>query len=782
VPDQPAPDESRPGLPGADQPRPGQRGPDAAVGAAEITVDGAAWQVPAGTTIAAAFTGHGQPAWRRTRLRGDPRGLSCGIGVCFDCLVTVNGTPGVRACLAEARPGDVISAETGSGFTAEPPGLPGREPVAGPAPGPEPGPGRRGRQDTGHHPGGGTAAAGPRAGAQPPAAGRGPELASCDVAIIGAGPAGLTAAVAAADSGCTVQVLDLGERPGGQYWRWGPATADGRFHHGWAAFTQLRDRFAAHQASGRISYRPGHAVFQVEPPLRAAGSEAATAGAPVAGTGTAAASATGAVTPDGDTPATGAAAPGAGAGPAGPAEASFRIHAVNGDRERGYTGVQARAVVVATGAYDLQLPVPGWTLPGVMAAGAAQAMLKSSGVAAGRRIVVAGTGPFLLPVAAGLAEAGARVVAVAEAGQPLDYLRYPPRLARSWRKLPEAGGYLSVLARHRIPVLRRHAAIAAHGDGRLESVTLARLDRQWRPVAGTERVVAADVLAAGYGFMPQVELLGEAGAELASTALTSAGLAGRGLTRRGSPGQPTAGADAAVAVVAPDQQTTVPGLFAAGETTGVGGADLARIEGEIAGRAAARYTGRAVAPPARAIVAGRGALRQFAAVMHTVHAVQPGWASWPGEDTIVCRCEEVTLGRMRGAAGLGADDARSIKLLARPGMGWCQGRICGPVVDALLAAGLDPVPAGPAGPGAGSAEPAAADPARASAAGRAGPRRDDAGQDAVRAPSRPLAQPVPLGVLAQLAGLDEPAAASAAGPPESTPGEGSASPDNSGKM
>ena len=129
----------------------------------------------------------------------------------------------------------------------------------------------------------------------------------------------------------------------------------------------------------------------------------------------------------------------------------------------------------------------------------------------------------------------------------------------------------------------------------------------------------------------------------------------------------------------------MPGLFAAGETTGVGGSDLARLEGEIAGRAAARYAGRKVAAPPRPVVRERAALRRFAAVMQAVHAVQPGWAEWPGDDTIVCRCEEVTLGRMRSAAGLGADDARSIKLLARPGMGWCQGRICGPPVSALLA-------------------------------------------------------------------------------------------------
>jgi NADH dehydrogenase/NADH:ubiquinone oxidoreductase subunit G len=81
-----------------------------------ITVDGAAWSVPAGSSIAAAFVASGAAGWRQTRHRAEPRGLGCGMGVCFDCLVTVNGTRGVRACLTDVREGDVITTETGSGF------------------------------------------------------------------------------------------------------------------------------------------------------------------------------------------------------------------------------------------------------------------------------------------------------------------------------------------------------------------------------------------------------------------------------------------------------------------------------------------------------------------------------------------------------------------------------------------------------------------------------------------------------------------------------------------
>ncbi|HEY6479178.1 MAG TPA: (2Fe-2S)-binding protein, partial [Streptosporangiaceae bacterium] len=128
----------------------------------------------------------------------------------------------------------------------------------------------------------------------------------------------------------------------------------------------------------------------------------------------------------------------------------------------------------------------------------------------------------------------------------------------------------------------------------------------------------------------------------------------------------------------------------------------------------------------------RAALTRFAAVMESVHAVQPGWTGWPDAETVICRCEEVTLGELRTAISLGADDARSAKLLARPGMGWCQGRMCGHAVSAIVAAAGGQ----PDGPG-------------------------DAG-------GRPLAQPVPLRVLAALAG-DGDAADSAAGDPAGPP-------------
>lgn len=492
-----------------------------------FTVDGRGVPLAAGQTVAAAMWAAGIRSWRRTRVAGAPRGLFCGIGACFDCLITIDGVANQRACLVPAQPGMAVT-------TAAPPDSAGPSTI---------GPGATGAT-------------------------------RCDVAVVGAGPAGLAAASTAAAAGLRVVLLDAAGRPGGQFWRHRAGT------RGAPAFEKLWST-----VDGRVDYRPDSPVWFVEP--------------------------------------------------------GFRLHIPTGV-------VIADRLVVATGGYDRVLPFPGWELPGVVTAGGAQALLKGSGVPVGTRVVVAGAGPFLLPVAASLATAGARVVGVFEAGRPAGYLRHG---LAAGRKMPEAVVYAATLARHRVPYRTGHAVVAARGEGQVSTVDVVRL------ATGGIRTVECDALAVGWGFTPQLEL------PLALGCAAHLDVDG-----------------SLVLTVDAVGQTSVPGVYAAGEVTGVGGAALAVTEGRLVGAALAGTA------PARRLLARRQALRSFAAVMHRVHAPPDGWPQWTDDSTLVCRCEEVPYGRIVHAVEeLGATDAGTVKSFVRPGMGWCQGRVCGWPTAALAA-------------------------------------------------------------------------------------------------
>jgi thioredoxin reductase len=345
---------------------------------------------------------------------------------------------------------------------------------------------------------------------------------------------------------------------------------------------------------------------------------------------------------------------------------------VEGVHAEGLNGVPdevvTEALVLCPGGYDRQLPVPGWDLPGVMAAGGVQALLKGHGSLAGRRAVVAGTGPFLLPVATGLAQAGAEVLGVCEANALTGWARQLRGAVQSPGKGLDAVGYARTMLAHRIPYRQRTVVTAIGGHDAVESVTTARLDAQGRLVPGSERTDAVDLVALGWGFTPSLELVTAVGAD----------------TRVDVD-------DSLVTVVDPAQRSTAPHVYVAGEATGVGGAALALQEGELAGLTAAADRGRDVGSRGSGRRGRRlqGSIRRgraFATAMHGAHPVPPTWSSWLTPETLVCRCEEVDVGTVQRARDeLGGGDARTAKLLTRTGMGWCQGRVCG-FATALLAA------------------------------------------------------------------------------------------------
>jgi thioredoxin reductase len=308
--------------------------------------------------------------------------------------------------------------------------------------------------------------------------------------------------------------------------------------------------------------------------------------------------------------------------------------------------VRGRAVVLATGAYDRPVAFPGWTLPGVMTAGGAQALSKGQGVVPGRRVLLAGAGPFLLPVATQLRKGGATVVAVVEATRRRDWLAAAPRMAAHPGRL---GGYAAYRARTAgTAYVWGHVLVRAEGEGAVESATIAAAAPDWSPLPGRERTFEVDAVCTAYGFLPSTELARALGCRLSGDAVAHDH----------------------------DMRTTVDGVFVAGEAAGVGGADLARLEGELAGtRAAGGVAGVETLRAKRSRAAG------FAAILEDLFGPRPGLAALAGPETILCRCEDVTAAEVDAA---GASSPAALKILTRCGQGPCQGRVCERLIAARL--------------------------------------------------------------------------------------------------
>jgi thioredoxin reductase len=501
-----------------------------------LTLDGRKIPGETGTTVAAALWNAGVACLRES-VTGEARGPLCAMGICFECRVAIDGIAHQRACVHLVREGMSIA-------TVPAPGLQttnDRLPLA---------------------------------------------VLDCDVAVVGAGPAGVAAACRSAESGARTAVLDEGLAPGGQIYRHRPGTEPPEPSRAWIE---------------RLS-RSGAAIVE---------------GASVFD-----------LARDG---------------------AVFRLDAETPDGAR---RVAAKAIVLATGARELFLPFPGWTLPGVMGAGGAQALLKSGASFRGRTAVVAGSGPLLLPVAASLAKAGAEVALVAEQAGLAALAGFGAALARFPGKLLEAARYRAAF--FGTPYRTGSWIAEARGAGRLESVVVSD---------GRQRFeMECDLAAVGYGLVPNTELARLLGCEL-----------------RGG-----------LVAVDANQQTSVEGVYGAGEPCGIAGVDVAIAEGEIAGIGAA---GRADPSGVRAPACSRASGRRLAARMERAFRPRAELRALARPDTIVCRCEDTPLSALESCSS-----SREAKLASRAGMGPCQGRVCGPALQFLFGWDSDTVrpPARPA--------------------------------------------------------------------------------------
>jgi len=437
-----------------------------------------------------------------------------------------------------------------------------------------------------------------------------PDLQDTDLLVLGAGPAGLAAAATAAEHGLGTIVLDERPAPGGQVYK------------------QPGPGFVVHSPArlGR-DYQRGITLAAL---ARDRGAELRAGVAVVAIQGTSIVAADGPVT--------------------------YRI--------------RARRVPIAAGAHDRPVTFPGWTLPGVVTAGGAQALVKASRVSPGGRVAFAGSGPLALAFPAQLRHYGVNVAMVLEAGPPPGpraVLGLAGAAAGNAELLRDAISYRWQLARHRVPLRYRRIIVAAEGTDRVQAVVHAAVDADWRVVPGSQERIEVDTLCLGYGFVPSDELLRLAGCAFDYDE------------------------DLGGAVVQRDEwcRTTVPGLLAAGDVAGVRGALSAADQGRLAalgavsdlGALPAAVTNR-LAAPIRTRLAKKERLR---AALRQLYAVGPGVYELATAPTVVCRCEEVTRQQLDHAIA-STGDVNVLKSYTRAGMGLCQGRNCRRQIAALVAA------------------------------------------------------------------------------------------------
>lgn len=433
--------------------------------------------------------------------------------------------------------------------------------------------------------------------------------ASIELAIVGAGPAGMAAATLAAELGLATVVVDEQPTPGGQIYRNAEQVARERpddlalLGPDYAAGIELIRKF---RGSG-IDYRPGTVVWDLD--------------------------------------------------------ASGRLGILDKDGAR---TLQARRIVIASGAAERPLPVPGWTLPGVMSAGAAQTLLKGSGLVPDGPVVLAGGGPLLYLLAWQLSRAGAQVVAVlltAPRGQRVAALAHLPAGLRDLASLMKGRRWQREAMRSGVVFRDGIAGLSAHGVERLEYV-------QFRDADGNSRRIDCRLLLLHDGVIPNTQLSRVAGCEHIWDARQRAW-------------RPRANVHGA---------TSADSLAVAGDGAGIGGAEAAATRGRLAALDTARRLGRLDEADWQ-----RRVRIELSRLRHEL-ALRPFLDTWfrpadwlavpPDDDTMVCRCEEVTAGELRRVAALGCTGPNQAKSFTRAGMGPCQGRMCGTVVSEILAEAL----------------------------------------------------------------------------------------------
>lgn len=334
-------------------------------------------------------------------------------------------------------------------------------------------------------------------------------------------------------------------------------------------------------------------------------------------------------------------------------------------------------LLLCTGALDRVMPFPGWTLPGVYTLGAAQVALKAQGCVLNGKVVVAGSGPLLYLLAYQYVKAGADVVAVLDTARLSNKLRGLPRMLRQPVSLAKGLYFIAWLRAKGIPLLDSVEALAASGDQQLSSV-------RWQR-HGVSTEIACSALATGFGLRSETQL-----ADLAGCRFTFDPLHQQWLPQRDAAGR-----------------SSVAGVYLAGDGCGIAGADAAELSGRVAALALledlqedtelhtqlhtqlrTQLRSNLRTDPRQRMQLQKTLARnlQFRQGLELAFPTPVHWARQCADDTIICRCEEITAGQLRNSVAQdGTVEINRLKALTRVGMGRCQGRICAAAAAEVLA-------------------------------------------------------------------------------------------------
>lgn len=333
--------------------------------------------------------------------------------------------------------------------------------------------------------------------------------------------------------------------------------------------------------------------------------------------------------------------------------------------------IQTRFLILSPGVYDRPIPFPGWELPGVVTPGAVQMQLEKQGILPGQRVLVGGSGPLQLLVAAELVRHGVEVVAVVDTCGALEGItQIPTALGGLWSRLGEAVESAAILVRSGVPLLFRHAVFRALGTSEtgVHGVVIGKVDERGWPIPKSEREFKVDTVCVGHGFIPSIAITLHLGCAHQYDEDLQAFLPSH---------------DA-------DLQTSLPGIYVAGDVTGAGGKPLAELQGQLAAISVLKKMGtmpdKQVANERQRLSVGIKREKRFAQWLWRRYRVRPGLLELADDETVLCYCEAIRMRQFKESLENGGKNLYGVKLRTRLGMGQCQGRYCVPNATLLISA------------------------------------------------------------------------------------------------